>query len=119
MKQSLRRASASSTAVCLPLPVADNLGYRSDSNRRLLSNIRKIRIITTIMPITSGYGHSPNIRNQSPAGCFVTGILRAVAPKQIFFVKNSAYLDSDMQDEYGHRYRCQVLQHYTQYRDLF
>ena len=65
------------------------------------------------------HGHSPNTRNQSPAGCFVTGILRTVTPKQIFFVKNSAYLDSDMQDEYNHRYRCQVLQHYTQYRDLF
>src|SRR5262249_37049757 len=48
------RASASSTAVCLPLPVADNLGYRSDSNRPLLSNIRPMQIITTIMSITSG-----------------------------------------------------------------
>src|SRR5215813_6651045 len=118
MKESLWRASSSSTAVCLP-PVADNLGYRSDSTRRLLSNIRPMRIITTIMSIISGYGHSPNTRNESPAECFVTGILRAIAPKQIFFVKNSAYLDSDMHDEYDHRYRCQVLQHYTQYRDLF
>ena len=33
--------------------------------------------------------------------------------------KNSAYLHSNMQDEYNHRHRCQVLQHYTQYRDLF
>ena len=24
-----------------------------------------------------------------------------------------------MQDQYGHRYRCQVLQHYAQYRDFF
>src|SRR5262245_38742705 len=47
MKESLWRASAASTAVCLPLPVADNVGYRSDSNRRLLSNIRLMRIITT------------------------------------------------------------------------
>src|SRR5579863_3265106 len=63
--------------------------------------------------------HSPNIRNQSPARCFITGILRAVAPKQVFFVKNSAYLDADMQDQHDHCYRCQVLQHYTQYRDFF
>ena len=65
------------------------------------------------------HGHSPNIRNQSPARCFVAGILRAVAPKQVFFVKNAAYLDSDMKAKYDHRYRCQVLQHYTQYRDFF
>src|SRR5436190_12163530 len=54
MKESLWRANATSMAVRLPLPVADNLGYRSDSNRRLLSNIRPMRIITTIMSITSG-----------------------------------------------------------------
>src|SRR5947207_1771027 len=54
MKESLWRANATSMAVRLPLPVVDNLGYRSDSNRRLLSNIGPMRTITTTMSITSG-----------------------------------------------------------------
>jgi hypothetical protein len=35
-----------STAVCLPLPVADSLGFRSDSNWNLRSSIRPMQIIT-------------------------------------------------------------------------
>ena len=85
-ERSLWRTSATSTAVCLPLPVADNLGYRSDSNRRLLSNIRPMQIITTIMSITSGVWpltkHKESIssvmlRNWNTQGsCAEAGLLR-------------------------------------------
>src|SRR4029077_17617014 len=74
---------ATATAVCLPLPFADNLGYRSDSNRRLLSNMR---IITTIMSITSGVWSltkhkgsisSVMLRNWNTQGsCAEAGLLR-------------------------------------------
>src|SRR5262249_15852916 len=94
------------------------LGYRSDNNWNLrLNRCRSSHYQFYNNPVI--HGLLPNVRKQSPAGRFVSGILRAIAPKQVFFVKDPAYLDCDMQDQNDHRYRRQVLQDYTQYRDFF
>src|SRR5690348_9454579 len=91
-----------STGVILTsFQLSDILGYRSGRNwqyQPMQCNNKQAKP-----------AHSPNIGNKSRARCFIAGILRASASQQIFFVMNSAYLDCDMQDEYGHRYQSRVL----------